>query len=160
MVSLSWCKYIQRDLFPLNNPRFSSGITGAFTYSIWKAVCPLLSSEVGRITEKKTEKFNQILLLLQGLSWLLILFKEEEREHSISSVLYKFQHSRAGWFLPGRRHLEVLPSACHDMGWWGGGGGCGEAMSKGLLQHCNAMMSETVLISLLIVYDIIVDLHT
>lgn len=116
MVSPSWCKYIQRDLFPLNNPRFSSGITGAFTYSIWKAVCPLLSSEADRITEKKTEKFNQILLLLQGLSWLLILFKEEEREHSISSVLYKFQHSWTGWFRPGRRHLEALPSACHDMG--------------------------------------------
>lgn len=53
MVSLSWCKYIQRDLFPLNNLRFSFGITDAFTYSVWKAVCPLLSSELDRITEKK-----------------------------------------------------------------------------------------------------------
>lgn len=77
MVSRSQCKYIQRNLLPLNKPRFSFWIADAFAYSIWKAACPLLSGELDRIIEN-SEKFNQILFLLKGISWILIPCKGNE----------------------------------------------------------------------------------
>lgn len=102
VVSMTWCKYIQRDLFLLNNSRFSSWIADVFTYSIWKAACPLLSSELDRIIEN-SEKFNQILLLLKGIALLHILFKEKESTVFLWSCTKRWPSLTA----------QVLVSKCH-----------------------------------------------
>lgn len=62
---MSWCKYIQRDLFLLNNPRFSFWTADAFAYSMWKAACPLLPDELDRIIEI-SEKIQSDLVASQG----------------------------------------------------------------------------------------------
>lgn len=154
MVSKSWCKYIQRDLFLLNNPRFSFWIADVFAYSMWKAVCPLLSGELDRIIEV-SEKFNQILLLLKGISWLLILF--EKKQQCFLSLIQNadqveqlgFQAASATWSFPS------LASG----GWccWGLGALWEvKEILKVLLQDCTIRKSEVITITLSITYSILV----
>lgn len=89
MVSMSWCKYIQRDLFLLNNPRFSFWSADMFTYSIWKAACPLLSSEPDRIIENLKNSARSCCFSREFLFYLLCL--RRKRDNSVSLVLFKTQ---------------------------------------------------------------------
>lgn len=158
MVSMSWCKYIQRDLFLLNKPRFSFWIADAVAYSMWKAACPLLSGELDRIIEI-SEKFNQILLLLKGISWLLILFEKKWQcflglvQNPDQVEQLGFQAASATWSFPSSA----------SGGWcrWGLGAFWEvKEILKGLLQGCTIRKSEVVTITLSVAYSILVHQET
>lgn len=158
MVSMSWCKYIQRDLFLLNNPRFSFWTADAFAYSMWKAACPLLPDELNRIMEI-SEKFNQILLLLKGISWLLILFEKKRQcfldlvQNADQVEQLGFQAASATWSFPF--------SASGGWCCWGLGALWEvKEILTGLLQDCTIRKSEVVTITLYIAYSIPVHQET
>ena len=154
MVSMSWCKYIQRDLFLLNNPRFSFWIADAFAYSMWKAVCPLLSGELDRIIEV-SEKFNQILLLLKGISWLLVLFKKKTTVF-LRSYTIRWP-SWTAWVPGSKCHMEFSLLSIWRMVLLGLGALWEvKEILKVLLQDCPIGKSEVVTITLSITYSILV----